>query len=75
VLVSEYYDLDMPFNFWDVYNVEAEALGQEVDYPSHGLPDVNRANPLIASPASLDTIDPPDPYASGRLPWVRTLNK
>ena len=75
VLVSEYYDLDMPVNFWDVYNVEAEALGQEVDYPSHGLPDVNRDNPLIATPASLEKIDPPDPYTSGRLPWVRKLNK
>jgi len=33
MLVSEYYDLDVPINFWDVYNVEAEALGQEIDTP------------------------------------------
>lgn len=44
-LVSEYYDLDVPTNFWDVYNVEAEALGQEVVYPPSGLPDVNRSTP------------------------------
>ena len=75
VLVSDYYDLDMPVNFWDVYNVEAEALGQAVDYPVHGLPDVNRCKPLIASPADLDCLKPPDPYTSGRLPWVRELNK
>ena len=27
LLVSEYYRVDAPINFWDVYNVEAEALG------------------------------------------------
>ena len=75
MLVSEYYGLDLPTNFWDVYNVEAEALGQEVAYPSQGLPDVNRRKPLIASPEDLDHIKPPDPYASGRLPWVIELNK
>jgi len=75
MLVSEYYGLDMPTNFWDVYNVEAEALGQELAYPPHGLPDVNRSKPLIASPGDLDRIKPPDPYTSGRLPWVRDLNK
>jgi len=33
LLVSEYYRLDVPINFWDVYNVEAESLGQKVVYP------------------------------------------
>jgi hypothetical protein len=27
LLVSEYYRVDVPINFWDVYNVEAESLG------------------------------------------------
>lgn len=75
LLVSEYYALDAPINFWDVYNVEAEALGQEIDYPPNGLPDVNRSKPLIASAADLDRLSPPDPYASGRLPWVRDINR
>ena len=30
LLVTEYYRLDVLSNFWDVYNVEAEALGQKV---------------------------------------------
>lgn len=75
LLVSEYYNLDVPINFWDVYNVEAEALGQEIEYLPNGLPDVNRRKPLIASPADLDRIPPPDPYTSGRLPWIRKVNK
>lgn len=75
LLVSEYYNLDVPSNFWDVYNVEAEALGQMIEYPPKGLPDVNRSKPLIASPSDLDRITPPDPYTSGRLPWVREINR
>ena len=74
LLVSEYYNLDVPINFWDVYNVEAEALGQVIQYPPEGLPDVNRCQPLIATPTDLDRIKPPDPYTSGRLPWVRKIN-
>lgn len=33
LLNSEYDRLDRPINFWDVYNIEAEALGQPVIYP------------------------------------------
>ena len=75
LLVSEYYNLDVPINFWDVYNVEAEALGQVIEYPPNGLPDVNRSKLLIASPADLGRIPSPDPYTSGRLPWVREVNR
>jgi uroporphyrinogen-III decarboxylase len=75
LLVSEYYRVDAPINFWDVYNVEAEALGQAVIYPPGGIPDVDRTRPLIKTPADLDRITPPDPYKSGRLPWVLQVNK
>ena len=75
LLVTEYYNLDTPINFWDVYNVEAEALGQDVEYPLNGLPDVNRNKPLIASPADIDRLTPPDPHTSGRLPWVRKVSR
>ncbi len=47
LLVSEYYRVDAPINFWDVYNVEAESLGQKVVYPPGGLPDTDRTRPLI----------------------------
>ncbi|MBW2178563.1 MAG: hypothetical protein JRH03_16775 [Deltaproteobacteria bacterium] len=75
VHISEYFRLDTPINFWDVYNVEAEALGQPIVYPSEGLPDVDRTRPLIGSPNDLDRITPPDPYTSGRLPWIRKINQ
>jgi uroporphyrinogen-III decarboxylase len=74
-LVTEYYRFDLVSNFWDVYNIEAEALGQSVIYPSGGIPDTDRTRPLIRTPSDLDRIIPPDPYKSGRMPWVREVNK
>lgn len=74
LLISEYYRVDVPINFWDVYNVEAESLGQKVVYPAGGIPDIDRTKPLIRTPADLDRIAPPDPYKSGRLPWLQQVN-
>ncbi|OEU63014.1 MAG: hypothetical protein BA867_01730 [Desulfobacterales bacterium S5133MH16] len=75
LLVTEYYKLDTLSNFWDVYNVEAEAMGQKIVYHTDGLPDINRTLPLIAQPSDLDQLHPPDPYTSGRLPWIHKVNK
>ena len=75
ILVSEYYRLDTLSNFWDVYNIEAEALGQKVVYHPGGIPDADRTRPLIQTPSDLDRIRPPDPYRSGRMPWVRQVNQ
>jgi uroporphyrinogen-III decarboxylase len=75
LLVSDYYRMDAPINFWDVYNAEAEALGQKIIYVPGGLPDVDRTQPLIKTPADLDRITPPDPYTSGRLPYLQQINK
>ena len=75
LLVTEYYHLDVVSNFWDVYNIEAEALGQKVVFPTVGIPDADRTQPLISTPSDLERITPPDPYKSGRMPWVRQINK
>jgi uroporphyrinogen-III decarboxylase len=75
LLVTEYYRVDGLINFWDVYNIEAEALGQKVDYDPEGIPDVDRTRPLIAKPSDLDRITPPDPYHAARMPWVLQVNK
>ncbi len=75
LLVTEYYGFGAPINFWDVYNIEAEALGQKVIYPPGGIPDVDRTSPLIKTRADLDRLAPPDPRKSGRMPWVQQLNQ
>ena len=75
LLATEYYRLDTLSNFWDVYNIEAEALGQNIVYPPGAIPEVDRSRPLISKPSDLDRISSPDPYQSGRLPWVLQFNK
>lgn len=75
LLISEYYRLDAPITFWDVYNIEAEALGQKVDYDPEGIPDADRTRPLISEPSDLDRLAPPDPHKSGRMPWVLQVNR
>jgi len=75
LLITEYYRVDALINFWDVYNIEAEALGQKVDYDPEGIPDADRTRPLISKPSDLDRVTPPDPHKSGRMPWVLQVNK
>lgn len=75
MLVTEYYQLDTLSNFWDVYNVEAEAMGQKIIYYPDGLPDIDRTEQLISQPSDLDRLRPPDPHKSGRLPWVQEISK
>lgn len=74
LLVSDYYGFDAPNNTWDVYNIEAEAIGQKIVYHKDGIPDVDRTDPLIKSPADLDKIKAPNPYRSARMPWVHAVN-
>jgi len=75
LLVTEYYGFDTALNFWDVYNIEAEAMGQKVLYLPGKLPDIDRSRALIGTPSDLDRIKPPDPYTSGRLPWIQQVNR
>ena len=75
LLTTAYYGLNAPNNLWDVYNIEAEAMGQTIVYPPDGIPDADRTDPLIKSPADLDKIRIPDPAKSGRMPWVHRINQ
>ena len=45
--VQQKYGIDVPVLDYDVYNIEAEAIGQEVIYRETDMPDVDRTKPLI----------------------------
>jgi len=75
ILITEYYQLDTLSNFWDVYNIEAEAMGQGIIYYPDGLPDIDRTRQLIVQPSDLYRLRPPNPYKAGRLPWIREISK
>ncbi len=75
LLVTEYYGFDAPNDCWDMYNIEAEAMGQKMIYSGKAMPDIDRREPLIRTHADLDRIQIPDPHRSGRMPYVHQINK
>ncbi len=68
--VFQYYALDMPGFYYDIYNIEAEALGARLTWESDRMPDLDRRAPLLRSPSDLDRLRPPDCRKAGRMPYV-----
>lgn len=75
LLASEYYELDGPSTYYDLYNIEAEALGQKLIWLPGEFPEIDRNDQLIKEPADLDRLRPPDPYKDGRMPFVMEVYK
>ena len=48
--VQEKYGIDVPVLDYDVYNIEAEAIGQAMKYSETDMPDVDRTRPLVREP-------------------------
>ncbi len=68
--VFEYYQLDIPGFYYDIYNIEAEALGQRLTWELDRMPDIDRQNPLIREHSDLDGVRPPDFREKARMPFV-----
>jgi len=64
---------DTPSFIWDVYNVEAEALGARLVLFKDMAPAVDNVDPLIRTEADLAGLKAPDPHSSGRMPMVFEL--
>lgn len=73
--VTADYGIDVPVLDYDVYNIEAEALGQAVIFPPDGTPDVDRNRPLIKTREDLQKIQTPDFEKDGRFPAVIEMNR
>ena len=73
--VQEKYGIDVPVLDYDVYNIEAEALGQAVIYSEHDMPDVDRTKPLIRDQDDLKKIRTPDFESDGRFTNVVEMNR
>ena len=67
---TEKYGIDVPYADYDVYNIEAEALGQALVWDDAIMPDVDRDNPLITGPDDLDKIRTPDFDSAGRCAMI-----
>jgi uroporphyrinogen-III decarboxylase len=68
--VFEYYQVDIPGFYYDIYNIEAEALGQSLNWASDRMPDIDRTRPLLREHSHLDRLRPPDFKETGRMPFV-----
>lgn len=68
--VTDYYRLDAPSFYYDLYNIEAEALGQELTWLPGMFPEIKAGKMLIESADDLDRLKPPDPRRDGRMPFI-----
>lgn len=75
LLLSAYYGFDRPCIDYDFYNIESEALGQEMIYRNGFLPEVNSAKPLIAEKRDLYKLKPNISKDKARFSFVLGINK
>ena len=68
------FEVDVPSVTFDVYNIEAEALGQELVWLEGGMPDVDRKRPLVRDRGDLTRIRTPDFDRAGRFQQVIRMN-
>ncbi len=62
---------DVADTLWDVYDIECEATGGKMSWFDDLSPAINNTVPLISTEKDLAKLTPPDPYKSGRMPFVR----
>ncbi len=72
--VLEKFGIDVPTVDYDVYNIEAEAIGQTVLYSEHDMPDVDRSDPLIKNDNDLKKVKKPDFASDGRMATIVEAN-
>jgi uroporphyrinogen-III decarboxylase len=65
--LMEKFGLDVPYFVYDVYNIEAEALGQKMLYLDNGVPELDRSQPLIRDNEDLKKIRTPNFESDGRF--------
>ena len=68
--VTERFGFDTPSFIWDVYNVEAQALGCSFVTFKDMAPAIENVSPLVNCEADIAKLKVPDPYSSGRMPMV-----
>ncbi len=73
--IQQKYGIDVPVLDYDVYNIEAEAIGQKMKYSETDMPDVDRSRPLVRGRDDLKKIRTPDFDKQGRFTHVIEMNK
>jgi uroporphyrinogen-III decarboxylase len=63
----EKYGIDIPFLDFDIYNIEAEGIGQKIIYSDENMPDVDPHNRLLRDKNNLQKIKTPNFETDGRF--------
>lgn len=72
--IEAQYKLDVASVTFDVYNIEAEGLGQKLIFNGENMPDIDRTQPFIRSREDLSLIKTPNFEAIGRFMNVIDLH-
>jgi len=71
--ITQKMGIDVAAVDYDVYNIEAEAMGQDVIFFDDHMPDVDRARTLIQGPDDLHKISTPNFDQDARFPMVMEI--
>ncbi len=66
------YGIDVATIGYDTYNIEADAMGQEIAFDEDSVPSAKE--PIINTPDDLKKIKTPDFSSDGRFPFVNGIN-
>ncbi len=69
------YGIDVPSIDFDVYNIEAEAVGQKIVFHDTVMPDVDRTHILLQDKKKLKNLRTPDFDTAFRCPMVVEIYK
>jgi uroporphyrinogen decarboxylase len=73
--ILQKYGIDVPFLDYDAYNIEAEAIGQELIFSDHTMPEIDRSRPMVRDRNDLKKIKTPDFENQGRFAVVIEMIK
>ena len=73
--VTDYYRLDAPSFYYDLYNIEAEALGQPLNWLPGMFPEIASGDMLLKNLADLKRLKAPDPRRAARMPFIIEMYK
>jgi uroporphyrinogen-III decarboxylase len=72
---DQFYGIDAPTIHYDVYNIEAEALGAKLVWKEKEIPSVDPQTALLRSVDGWRSLRPIQIGSAGRMPYVLEMNR
>jgi uroporphyrinogen-III decarboxylase len=75
LIADEFYGFDLPTFHYDVYNIEAEAMGAKMLWKENECPETDPVAPLFESITDFTNSRPVNFGKSGRMQYVTEINR